>query len=655
MFRSRNVVMRLAVCGTGSQPRLGVVVEIPLELRKEMKLPVVLLQPLAVGCVNVFGLGGGERGRIRGSPLPSQLVRRSRRDPWDCELSHVRVRKLEFLTETDRVTNDVVNFVTLVVKHSDSTKSAKQVGDIARHLDGLTNARYLTELPDSILKEIGKVAEEIAGDGPAASKIKEAIQNMGHHRVDIRLKGTEDLFDIIRGRLLKPGEVWSEDAIVAASKVYGPEVLLFMPEFANSYRAHKDFYARLGQKGADSFEAFLEGMTNKSLQRNALSFLDDSLDLAKRILAKGDTILRAGARTAASSHAQRKAVLRSFKEIIDEVGEVAFFEVLFSKSRYLVSDPLVRDRVRRELMELISLPQDYPKLVKQGKVGNQLIRADHTLIKGMAGEALALKNSLATAKAAAKKADEPVYVLLGNRLDSIRNRLDDADQEIFDALPTRLTDPEIDVRDFEKSAEVKEVLSKSKETTDAVVAKFDKKGGLEAIERGEVKVAKDGPQAGAKQHAHHGNEMVGMTGFEASTVIQVMPDGTVKHLSLDEAAELSKGTKRTSPDKLDLDGNPEEALYFGEGDKVREKLDKLEEQLLNGDIDEKAFFAREAALEGERKLKFKGSDRKVLVGDDQAKRVGGKLDGFEVKGFGHNYDTVHELLHDLLFLTSLSR
>ena len=64
---------------------------------------------------------------------------------------------------------------------------------------------------------------------------------------------------------------------------------------------------------------------------NALSFLDEGLSIAKRILARGDTILRAGARPTLSGHAERTAILTSFKSVLDDVGEVAFFEVLFSQ------------------------------------------------------------------------------------------------------------------------------------------------------------------------------------------------------------------------------------------------------------------------------------------------------------------------------------
>lgn len=551
----------------------------------------------------------------------------------------------------------------LVEGHNKALRKAGLAAETAQAVSGVTNIRFLTVLPEQVLREIGKLAQAVTDGGADASTLKKLLKQMEDPSVSVRNRASDELYDLIVKRLLPKGKDWSPGAIRAATKAYGPEVLLLFPVYADSYRRHL-----AGGGTAKSFEEFLDIVGNKQLQRNALPFLDDSLPLAMRIKSRGSAVLRAGARNIRSTHAQRLAVLAGFRKVIEEVGAEVFFELLFAKSKFLIPKGQ-RERIMQELLDYIYGRKELPERLARSLTKKGLLTNDLNGLQGMAGEALSMKHRIDDAKALAKDNKGPVYILSDMRLDSQRLGASAADEEILARMPKKVSDAldDAELKDLEEAAVVAQVnASLRKEYTDGATVHLDGEGGLDCLRVNEVKVSKTGLQDGVEQFGEAQENIETMSSLRVGSVIEVTPDGKHRVLSLEEAekafnakrgGDKAYGAKVVEVKKngkvvKDHDGNPLKVLEITEDPDLLDEIAALEKKLDEPGVGLQDVVAETQALRDKRKLKnFFSREKDLFVGENQKAAA----HGINVRSLGHDYEAISDTMFKLLFLTGLQR
>ncbi len=551
--------------------------------------------------------------------------------------------------------NKVVKAGTATINaQNEALRKAGLAEDAASGLRGATNLDRLADLPDQMLREFRVMAEAMTGGAKNNSDVAKLLKRMDDADLAVRNQAARALYNTITDKVIKGSGGWTDDAMRQVTADHGPAALMLSPVLLQRYRQHLT-----GGGKAQNFEEFLDLARNDEVRRLAKPLLDDGLALARRIAARSDAALRAGARRLSSTHAERLAVLRQLEEVLDEVGEETFFQLLFGKSMHLIPKG-ERARIEREILDHVRGKTPLPeKMSNKFGNGKELKIADLNGLQGMAGEVLSMKSRLADARALAKEAKGPVYVMSDIRLNSQRMSLSETDAKLLDRLP-ELLDDHVDgplVRDAEKSVPATVETRTRQEYTDGATVLFDKANkGVDARRVNEVKVSRTGVEDGIEQYGKGQEDILSMTSMQVSNIIEVAEDGSHRLLSLKEAASLSGAevvarTRKGKPIK-DADGNVVETLQFSENEKLMKKIDKLEDKLASPGVDRQAVMREMAKLRDQRSLKnFNARKKDLFVGKTQQ----GAQHGLRIRQMDARYEAISDTMYFLLFLTGMRR
>lgn len=373
-------------------------------------------------------------------------------------------------------------------------KHAGIASELSAHSTGM---RYLTQLNQKLVKEIEVVARQITGE-KLPRHIAEGLQSS---RVSVRNAASDALYALVTNKLFKDYPPFDPDAIRAATREHGAEVLLLFPIFADHYRRHISSVGEGAESLAADFATYLQRSSNKQLQHNARAFLSD--DIAKRLFrASDDVVFSAGNHALRTSAAERQAAVDALGEVFAKVPEELFFSVFFAKTPHLIP-PGGEKAIRSELRDILTGRTLLPSDLRHANAGGKLfLFADRSGLQGMLGELLILPKQLERASEVAAKEGKPVFLLVGARLNSKRTLASGADAKQLKKGP-RTADVPDKVKGgkhiLEVSAEAVEKESKNKEFTDGLIGVLDGKGGFAARVWTECKVGRNGVKEGLEQ------------------------------------------------------------------------------------------------------------------------------------------------------------
>jgi len=451
----------------------------------------------------------------------------------------------------------------------------------------------------------------------------------------MRQKGFEALESLVEKSLGLGGRRISDEAMAAAVERIGLSALLFDPHFAYRWRQH----AALAKDKARSFTSFVSDPKNKRLmqrivRRIGLDQLQRQLpDLASGLVSRAAWKLK-------SSSAQRDEVIKALEEARKELGDDAFFTVVFGKTRHLVQD---NEAQVIESLKNILKSRKAPDPLRIDGLHKVFKETDPGHLQGGLGEALAARKLLVAAKKKAQQDGETIYVLLGNQVTAQRN-----------LAPRRFPKGETSVPAVERMH--------SGEGVDALaVTVNDKKQILERI-AAETKTSGRAAEQALEQADRTLETIEVVQSRSVEAVIRFEKDGTKTIMSLEEAAKQlggevgEVGTKSKRP-ALILSNEPNYA------EDVLEARRKFDETGAAGPAPEELKLLRKGKFRrppGAQKQAYAGRDqvKKVTHPDtDHRKEVAAEaqLRGVEFADYGAEYEAVRDVAMDVLSDTPMSR
>ena len=483
---------------------------------------------------------------------------------------------------------------------------------------GGTKVTQFTRLPPAVVTEIAKLATQIL-ENDLPDRIKKGLLS---HRLAERIHALEELYEMIARKVSNSNLQMDAGTFAKVLEQIGPEALLLIPAFADSYRRH---IAAGG--AAKDFLSYLLGSKNRNLRTAVIGTLTND-QLVKLFGDISDTVFTAGQHSLRSTAEARDALLATLKLVMDGPAADEFFRVLFSKGPNL-APPGMRQALEGQIAAALNASK-LPELLEQLQAARIFKFADRSALQGPIGELLALPHLIERAQAIAEATGGPVYILLRTNLDSVRTSVPRKLRPALDTLPR-----EVDLVDTRTAARELEVdvtaitSSRSKEEfTDGIIATFDGKGGVKAEVWTEVKVDRRGAAVGLDQFDRNRESIEFLEAIRTGLVIEVTGN-EVRKVPLEEAAKLSGGS---------IDGTTG-ALVLRESEKVVERLKALEAKLAAGDD---KVLPELFKLRGERLLSnfhraakelFIGAEQKALLGRDE-------VAGIKIRDYGHDYGTV---------------
>lgn len=534
---------------------------------------------------------------------------------------------------------------------------------------GRFDINRLADLPDEAMDEFRRLARVFVDPKELEKAAPLLKSGVASERWAAVLAMEELVLKSLRAR--KAGH--AADEVLAAVDEVGLQGLLLHPEFAFRWRQHLVATQPGSGRLRKSFVEFVSTRDNADLMARVRLVIGDArfARYLPGVPGKKVTFRSWGWK---SSPAQRDAAVSALNAARKELGDEAFFAVLFGKAGHLIP-PNAERKLRDEIIGVLGSGKA-PNGVLQRNADQAFDSVDPGHLQSGFGEVLAAAALSKRGKALAEAEGGPVYMLLGTRMRAERESLSEAARDELARQPRSLPsgkDLPPDVRALigqaEAQAEKKVPASSgsvSGEAADAWLVTVDAEKRMKDRVWAETKTSND-PAAQALDQFDYNFEGVDIiTSRQFESVVRIDADG-IKLLSPTEAAKELGGTAMTVERRIggvsvkkDVTEVSEAPGFVAELQAARSKHDKAG-GIGTGD-DELALMKgrRFQNMRGAERLAYMGKTQKAKVTSANTPRrkslmaeAGTRKVSFE--SYGDEYESLRDLAMELLAFASFSR